>query len=396
MESLRNIREPQQAQGPAAILAIGTANPANCYYQQDYPDFLFRVTNSDHKIELKEKFKRICEKSKTKKRYLHLSEEFLKANPNICSYKAPSLDPRQDMLIPEVPKLGKEASLKAIEEWGQPISNITHLIFCTASCVDMPGADFQLVKLLGLDHSVNRFMIYQQGCFAGGTVLRLAKDVAENNPGARILVVCCEITTMFFQPPSESHLDVLVGQALFSDGAVALIVGANADSNTNERQVFEIMSTRETIVPDSEHGVVAHLREMGFEYYLSPDVPKLVSANIEDLLVKGFNKIDGINNDWNSLFYSIHPGGPAIIDKVEEKLGLNEGKLRATRHVLSEYGNMGAPSVLFILDEIRKKSMEEGKATTGDGSEYGVLIGIGPGLTVETVVLRSVPIATAN
>ncbi|BBN69243.1 Chalcone and stilbene synthase family protein [Prunus dulcis] len=94
------------------------------------------------------------------------------------------------MLIPEVPKLGKEAALKAIEEWGLPISNITHLIFCTASCVDMPAADFQLVKLLGLDSSVNRFMIYQQGCFAGGTVLRLAKDVAENNPGARILVVC--------------------------------------------------------------------------------------------------------------------------------------------------------------------------------------------------------------
>ncbi|BBH02249.1 hypothetical protein Prudu_012762 [Prunus dulcis] len=147
----------------------------------------------------------------------------------------------------------------------------------------------------------------------------------------------------------------------------------------------------------SEHGVVAHLREVGFEYYLSPpDVPKLVSANIEDLLVKGFNKIDGINNDWNSLFYSIHPGGPAILDKVEEKLGLNEGKLRAIRHVLSKYGNMGVPSVLFILDEIRKKSTEEGKATNGDGLEYGVLIGIGPGLTVETVVLRGVPIATAN
>ncbi|ONI13893.1 hypothetical protein PRUPE_4G253100 [Prunus persica] len=120
-----------------------------------------------------------------------------------------------------------------------------------------------------------------------------------------------------------------------------------------------------------------------FLYYLSPDVPKLVGANIEELLVKGFSEIDGINNDWNALFYCIHPGGPAILDKVEEKLGLNEEKLRATRHVLREYGNMGAPS----------KSMEKGKATTGEGLEWGVLIGIGPGLTVETVVLHSVRIA---
>ncbi|CAB4309152.1 unnamed protein product [Prunus armeniaca] len=352
-----------EAKSPAAILAIGTANPANCYYQQDYPDFLFRVTNSDHLTELKDKFKRICEKSMVKKRYLHITEEILKANPNICRYKAPSLDPRQDMLILEVPKLGKEAALKAIEEWGQPISNITHLIFCTSSYVDMPGADFQLVKLLGLDPSVNRFMIYVQGCFAGGTALRLAKDVAENNPGARVLVVCCEITNMYFQAPTETHVDVLVGQALFSDGAAASIVGANPDPKINERQVYEIMSTRETIVPYSEHGVVVHFREMGCEYYLSPDVP------------------------------NIHPGGPAILDTVEEKLGLNEGKLRATRHVLREYGNMGSPSVLFVLDEMRKKSMEEGKATTGEGLEWGVLIGIGPGLTVETVVLRSARIA---
>ncbi|ONI13890.1 hypothetical protein PRUPE_4G252800 [Prunus persica] len=160
-----------EAKSPAAILAIGPTNPANCHYQQDYPDFLFRVTNNDHMTELKDKFKRICEKSNVKKRYLHITEEILKANPNICRYKAPSLDPCQDMMIPEVPKLGKEAALKAIEEWGQPISNITHLIFCTSSCVDMPGADLQLVKLLGLDPFVNRFMIYLQGCFAGGTAL---------------------------------------------------------------------------------------------------------------------------------------------------------------------------------------------------------------------------------
>ncbi|CAN1164550.1 Chalcone synthase, partial [Linum perenne] len=77
------------------------------------------------------------------------------------------------IVVVEVPKLGKEAAAKAIKEWGQPKSKITHLIFCTTSGVDMPGADYQLTKLLGLRPSVKRFMMYQQGCFAGGTVLRL-------------------------------------------------------------------------------------------------------------------------------------------------------------------------------------------------------------------------------
>ena len=102
-----------------------------------------------------------------KKRYMYLTEEILKENPNMCAYMAPSIDARQDMVVVEVPKLGKEAATKAIKEWGQPKSKITHLIFCTTSGVDMPGADYQLTKLLGLRPYVKRYMMYQQGCFAG-------------------------------------------------------------------------------------------------------------------------------------------------------------------------------------------------------------------------------------
>ncbi|CAI0436756.1 unnamed protein product [Linum tenue] len=72
------------------------------------------------------------------------------------------------------------------------------------------------------------------------------------------------------------------------------------------------------------------------------------------------------------------------------KLELKEEKLRASRHVLAEYGNMSSACVLFILDEMRKKSAADGCATTGEGLDWGVLFGFGPGLTVETVVLHSV------
>ncbi|KAK1396584.1 Chalcone synthase [Heracleum sosnowskyi] len=133
-------------------------------------------------------------------RYLHITEDILD----------------QEMLRMEVPKLGREAALKAIKEWGLPKSKITHLIFCTTSGYDMPSADYQLTKLVGLNPSVKRYMIYLQGCFAGGTVLRLAKDLADNNMGARVLVVCAEITTITFRGP---HLDSLLPQALFGDGA---------------------------------------------------------------------------------------------------------------------------------------------------------------------------------
>lgn len=100
-------------------------------------------------------------------------------------------------------------------------------------------------------------------------------------------------------------------------------------------------------------------------------------------------------NDWNSIFWIAHPGGPAILDQVEAKLKLQKEKMHATKHVLNEYGNMSSACVLFILDEMRRRSAEEGKATTGEGLEWGVLFGFGPGLTVETVVLHSIPITAS-
>ena len=63
MSSISTIRKAQRAEGPATIMAIGTANPANVIDQSEYPDYYFRVTNSQHMTELKEKFRRICKKT---------------------------------------------------------------------------------------------------------------------------------------------------------------------------------------------------------------------------------------------------------------------------------------------------------------------------------------------
>ncbi|CAK7337241.1 unnamed protein product [Dovyalis caffra] len=83
MASAEEVQKAQRARGPAMVLAIGTAVPVNCFYQADYPDYFFRVTNTENLTELKEKFERICQKSKIKKRYMHLTEEMIKENPEI-------------------------------------------------------------------------------------------------------------------------------------------------------------------------------------------------------------------------------------------------------------------------------------------------------------------------
>ncbi|KAL2896567.1 Chalcone synthase 2 [Bienertia sinuspersici] len=136
--NIQEIRNAERAYGPAAILAIGTAS----------------------------------EKSMIKKRHFVVTEDILKENPELTGDNyAPSVHTREAILANEVPKLGYEAATKAIKEWGQPKSKITHVIFGTNTDFDMPGFDLYFVKLLGLKPTVVRTLLRIGGCHAGGTLL---------------------------------------------------------------------------------------------------------------------------------------------------------------------------------------------------------------------------------
>nr|C4MBZ5.1 RecName: Full=Aloesone synthase; AltName: Full=Polyketide synthase 3 [Aloe arborescens]ABS72373.1 aloesone synthase [Aloe arborescens]AXN70004.1 aloesone synthase [Cloning vector pCDF-AaPKS3] len=391
MKDVQGIRKAQKADGTATVMAIGTAHPPHIISQDSYADFYFRVTNSEHKVELKKKFDRICKKTMIGKRYFNFDEEFLKKYPNITSFDKPSLNDRHDICIPGVPALGAEAAVKAIEEWGRPKSEITHLVFCTSGGVDMPSADFQCAKLLGLRTNVNKYCIYMQGCYAGGTVMRYAKDLAENNRGARVLMVCAELTIIALRGPNDSHIDNAIGNSLFGDGAAALIVGSDPIIGV-EKPMFEIVCAKQTVIPNSEEVIHLHLRESGLMFYMTKDSAATISNNIEACLVDVFKSV-GMTppEDWNSLFWIPHPGGRAILDQVEAKLKLRPEKFSATRTVLWDYGNMISACVLYILDEMRRKSAAEGLETYGEGLEWGVLLGFGPGMTIETILLHSLP-----
>lgn len=77
-----------------------------------------------------------------------------------------------------------------------------------------------------------------------------------------------------------------------------------------------------------------------------------------------------------------------IVDKVEERLGLQPEKLRATREGMKEYDNMCSSSVTFVMEEMRRRSAAKGRSTAGEGLEWGLLSGLAPGLTLEGVLLH--------
>ncbi|CAD6244165.1 unnamed protein product [Miscanthus lutarioriparius] len=384
--TVHEMRRAQRADGPAAVLGIGTANPPTCLAQDEYPDYYFRVTNSEHLTDLKGKLTRICNKSGIRQRFIHLNEEMLAANPDFTDRTRPSLDARVEIASAAVPELAATAAAKAIAEWGRPATDITHLVFSTYSGARAPSADRRLASLLGLRPTVSRTILNLHGCYGGGRSLQLAKELAENNRGARVLVACSEITLIAFYGPQGGCADNILGQALFGDGAGAVIVGADPVAPV-ERPLFEMAFASQTTIPETEDAISMQINKGGMEYHISNQVPRLLGCNVERCLVDAFRAL-GVSTAWNDLFWAIHPGGRAILDHIEGVLGLDDGKLAASRHVLSEFGNMSGTTVIFVLDELRRRRTVTAKQG-GEAPEWGVMMAFGPGITIETMVLHA-------
>ncbi|KAK3120385.1 hypothetical protein QOZ80_9AG0686680 [Eleusine coracana subsp. coracana] len=130
------------------------------------------------------------ENSGIAKRYFHHTEERIHAHLELLDRALPSLRTRLDLAF--------AAAKKAITEWGRPAADITHLVIITNSRAHSPGVDTLLTALLGLR------MLHLHSCSGGCVALRVAKNLAENNLGVRVLVVCVEAALLLaFQAPDD-------------------------------------------------------------------------------------------------------------------------------------------------------------------------------------------------
>jgi chalcone synthase len=324
-------------------------------------------------------------------RYSILTEEMLREHPEFYTPGEPSIEQRNALFAEEVPKLAHGAAEQAIAEWGRPATEITHLVVATLTGVAIPGADVVLTKSLGLRPDVNRVMLYMLGCYAGVTALRVAKDLAENNPGSRILICCSELAAPTFRAPNEKYPYDLVGTALFGDGASGVIVGAEPDLAV-ERPLYEIEWVGEVLAPDSDKIIQGTMKLEGLQFYLDRTLPALVSKYVGSFCAKALESIpsdelpaSGTAPGFNDIFWAVHSGGPAILKAVEEAMELEPGKLEASRHILRHYGNISASTVLFVLDELRRR---DSPADNQPGCEWGIAVAFGPGVTIEGAVLR--------
>lgn len=312
-----------------------------------------------------------------------MSKEILEKYPELATEGSPTIQKRLEIANPAVLQMAVEASQACIEQWGRPASAITHVVYVSSSEMRFPGGDLYLAARLNLNPDVGRVMLYFLGCYGGVTALRVAKDIAENNPASRVLVVTTETTIIGFRPPSLSRPYDLVGAALFGDGAAAAIVGSDPVPGS-EPAFFELELAVQEFIPGTHQVIDGRISEEGVHFKLGRDLPSIIEANI-DGFCRRLMKKTGLA-DYNDMFWAVHPGGPAILNRLESHLSLNEEKLECSRRALRDYGNVSSNTVFYVMgnmiEDLKKK---KGKG----GEEWGFVLAFGPGVTFEGILVRS-------
>lgn len=328
------------------------------------------------------------------KRHTFVTPELLAQHPELATYSDNSLSTRVAIANKVLPEIAVEATRNAAQEWGRPLSAITHMVLATTSATSIPGIDLAIARALHLAPTVQRVCMYQTGCWGGAAALRVARLLAESTRHARVLVIAAEANTvMNFRKPIEDTLykvDGFLAHASLGDGAAALVVGADPLPSA-ERPLFELHWSAQMAVPHSEAAITANMSESGLIQRLQKDsVPILIAKHLQELTSAGSALVGA--PIYTDMFWAVHPGAWKILEVVAETLGLQREHLQPSWDVLRRYGNCSSPTCLLVLDEMRRRSQRVGAATTGAGREWGFLVGLGPGFTMEVSLLRSVPL----
>lgn len=289
----------------------------------------------------------------------------------------PTTGERNELYTREAKRLGAEVACRAFGGGsGFDMSDVTHIVTVSCTGFFQPGLDYHLVRTLNLPSSVPRFHLGFMGCYAAFPALRLAKTICEADPNAVVLIVSLELCSLHLR--FDGDTDALLGGSVFADGAAAAIVSARQPATDKPALLLERFDT--TLTPTGEGDMAWTIGDNGFTMRLSSYIPEILHTNIADamkptLTGSGLRVADV--NHW-----AVHPGGRAIIDKVRSALDLCESSLTASRRVLNDYGNMSSATILFVLQEMLRSG------TLTEPGEPIVAMAFGPGLTVESAVLR--------
>jgi predicted naringenin-chalcone synthase len=276
----------------------------------------------------------------------------------------------------EVVPLAIAAARQALAKVDMAACRVGNLV--TVSCTGFfaPGLDTEIISSLALPRDVSRTHVGFMGCHGAMNGLRVGSALARGTQLAS-LVVAAEICSLHFQYGRKT--DDLLANALFADGAAAAILSHHLEpgavlNETTWAEKYSLSASASYLLPDSGQAMTWQIGDHGFFMTLGPEVPSLIYEHLAPWLREWLAQFDLDIEGVGS--WAVHPGGPRVLDAVEQALNLQAQALATSREIFTRLGNMSSPTIFFILDRL----------VAASAARPVVALAFGPGLTIEAAL----------
>jgi alkylresorcinol/alkylpyrone synthase len=277
---------------------------------------------------------------------------------------------RNNLYLEASEALFAEVATAAIEKAGLAPDEIDGVVTVSTTGIATPSLDARVGPRIGLRTDARRVPVFGLGCAGGVNGLSLAARLAASEPGTNWLFVTIETCSISIRLDSEDPAAV-VATALFGDGAAAAVV------TSGEHSLARIVASGERLWPNTQRIMGWDVEDPGLSVVFDRAIPPFIEAELAEA-VDGMCAEMGIKRaDISRL--CCHPGGVKVIDAIETALELNQGELNLEREVLRDYGNMSAPTVLFVLERLIERGLPERVLMTA----------FGPGFTCAGLLLEA-------
>jgi alkylresorcinol/alkylpyrone synthase len=277
---------------------------------------------------------------------------------------------RNELYLEAAQSLFIEAATAAIGQAGLDPDEIDGVVTVSTTGIATPSLEARVGPQLGLRDDVRRVPVFGLGCAGGVSGLATASRLAVAEPGSKWLMVTIETCSISIRLDSDDPAAV-VATALFGDGAAAAVVAGG------EHSLARIAGSAEKLWPDTRRIMGWDVEDPGLSVVFDRAIPPFIEENLAQVVDEMCAKL-GISRDEIDRF-CCHPGGVKVIDAIETALNLNQGELNLEREVLHDYGNMSAPTVLFILERLLKQGIPD----------RVLMMAFGPGFTAAGLLLEA-------
>jgi alkylresorcinol/alkylpyrone synthase len=266
-------------------------------------------------------------------------------------------------------KLFVDVARKALARADLSPGDVDTVVTVCSTGIATPTLEARVASEMGFRADVARVPVFGLGCAGGVSGLSIASRLAEARPGTNVLLVALELCTLAVRHDELTKANI-VAASLFGDGAAAVVLRAG------DGGAVRVEASGEKLWPDTLDIMGWTVDPEGFGVIFQRTIPDFVRDNMGSAVTEILTRMKLGNADVDR--FVCHPGGTKVILALERALSLDQGTLDHERDVIADYGNMSAPTVLFVLERALAQGLPPRSLVTA----------LGPGFTASCVSLR--------